>query len=464
MASVPTSPASLTHQHRSLTQELGVPRPETEVHRINFAWLIRLRWVAITGQSAVVIASQFMTGVNIPTLTLLVILALEALSNLALIAWARTDYPRHELMAAVVLAADLLFLTALLFFTGGAQNPFTPLYFVHVALAALVLRPLWTWAITALSIAAYLSLFFASQAHQALAWSDAPELWVLPTTGRWAAFILTACVIAFFINRIQRALKRRERELTQVRQAQMRSEKLASLATLAAGAAHEFSTPLSTIALVANELQRGLDDYDLPSRFAEDAQLIRDQVERCHDILHQMSADAGESMGEFARPVSVPELVDHILDGCRDPERVQISMDTDRPITLTVPPSALGQALRGLLNNALEASDPDDPVDMTLHRHDRFLRLQIRDRGEGMCPAVLQRVDEPFFSTKPEGQGMGLGVFLARTLIEKINGQLHFESTPGQGTTVTVDLPTDTPSIDPSSPPATSPHATGDQP
>ena len=125
-SSLPTA-QPLSHQHRSVIRELPSHHADPDVHRINFAWLIRLRWVAIIGQSFVVIASQYMTGVDIPYGTLVLILTLEILSNLALIAWARTDDPRHELMGAVVLAADLLFLTALLYFTGGAQNPFSTL-------------------------------------------------------------------------------------------------------------------------------------------------------------------------------------------------------------------------------------------------------------------------------------------------------------------------------------------------
>lgn len=426
---------------RPLVSSLHPLRAAPDVHRINFAWLIRLRWVAILGQAAVIIGSAMLPEVAFSYATLAFILLLEVLSNLALISWARKGHPRPEMMVALVLIADIIFLTALLSFTGGAQNPFSLLYLIHVALAALVLRPLWTWLVTLLSIGAYIGLhFFPVQAHS-LPWAGDLEIWTLHTQGRWIAFVVSAAVIAVFINMIQKALTRRDEELIQVRDDQLRNEKLASLATLAAGAAHEFSTPLSTIALVANELQHGLKEEEIAQHFIDDTELIRDQVERCRDILRQMSADAGESMGEIARPVAVYDLIEHTLQGCRAPERVDVKIDTEQHAVLTVPPTALGQALRGLVNNALEASEDHQSVELLVSDDEGDLVVKIRDQGRGISPAVLERVGEPFFTTKETGKGMGLGVFLARTLIEKIDGSLTLESRLGEGTLVMVRLP-----------------------
>ncbi len=437
MTPPPTSPP-----RRSLVSQFNRLRTGPDVHRLNFDWLIRLRWVAFIGQSAVIIISSLVLHLSLPYPVLAVILLLEVLSNLALIAWARTSRPRHEAMGAVVLIADILFLTVLLHFTGGAANPFGLLYLIHVALAALVLRPLWTWLVTLISSAAFIGLHFFPDTTHYLPWATQPELWTLETQGRWVAFIVSAAVIAFFINMIQRALQRRDEELIRIRDAQLRDEKLASLATLAAGAAHEFSTPLSTIALVANELKHRLEEDEAPEDFIDDAALIRDQVERCREILRQMSADAGESIGELARTMTVGQLLGRILGGCRDPDRVDLVIDVDDATELQAPPTALTQALRGLVNNGIDASGPDQRVD--LHVRDgaeRSLQFQIRDRGVGMSQEVLERIDEPFFTTKEAGAGMGLGVFLARTLIEKLGGRLDFSSAPGQGTTTTVVLP-----------------------
>ena len=427
-------------------------RTAPDVHRLNVAWLIRLRWVAFVGQTGVIIAAGLLLGLELPFGILAAILGLEVLSNLALIAWARQGRSEHEAMAALVLIADIVFLTALLFFTGGAANPFSLLYFIHIALAALVLSPLWTWGVVAVSAGAYIGLHFFSESARYLPWATAPDIWTLDTQGRWFAFVVSAGVIAFFINMIQKALVERDRELIRIRDEKMRNEKLASLATLAAGAAHEFSTPLSTIAIVSNELRRGLEDQEIPARFVDDAALIRDQVERCRDILHQMSADAGESMGEAARPLSAAELAARTLEGCRDAGRVDVDDRTPAGTETTLPPTALCQALRGLVNNALEASDDDQTVDFVVRHGDGELIIEICDRGCGMEPEVLERVAEPFFTTKEADEGMGLGVFLARSLVEKIDGSLTIDSTPGQGTDIIVRLPERLPADSPLAP------------
>lgn len=417
------------------------PPQGDDIHRLNFAWLIRLRWVAIIGQSAVILATRLMGEFDFPYPWLVVILFLEILSNLVLIGWSRTGRPRHESLGLIVLIADIAFLTALLSLTGGAENPFNLFYFIHVALAALVLRPLWTWSITIMSILSYVGLYFVPLDDRHLPWVKTSELWTLETQGKWVAFAVSAMVIAFFINMIQTALTKRENELIRIRDAKMRNEKLASLATLAAGAAHEFSTPLSTIALVASELQRGLEKKNADAHFIEDTVLIRDQVERCREILRQMSADAGESMGEFARPVPLTELIEHTLESLPDSSRVIVAIDTHRRAQLRVPPTAVGQALRGLVNNALEASTSDQKVELVVYENDEDIVIEIRDQGMGMTPEILTRAAEPFFTTKEAGQGMGLGVFLARTLVEKIGGRLTISSEIGDGTVVSVHLP-----------------------
>ncbi|TXD38151.1 HAMP domain-containing histidine kinase [Lujinxingia vulgaris] len=430
---------------------MSAPAPHTsrhaaveDVHRLNFAWLIRLRWVAIIGQTAVVMVSNAFLDVEFPYPMLSLVLFVEVLSNLALIAWAKTGRPRHKALVALVLLADIAFLTALLFLTGGAYNPFSLLYFIHIALAALLLRPLWTWAVTAVCISCYIGLYFVYASHH-LPWALRPNIASMEVQGKWAAFVVSSAVLAFFINMIQQTLNRREEELHRAREAKMRNERLASLATLAAGAAHEFSTPLSTIALVASELHRGLESQDVPDYFLEDARLIREQVERCREILLQLSADAGESMGELARPARIEELVAQMLRDCRNPARVQVNLHTERAASISAPISALAQALRGLINNAIDASAPDQPVNLSVFDDGDHIRLNIEDHGSGMPPHVLARVGEPFFTTKPTGSGMGLGVFLARTLVEKIGGSLRIDSDLGCGTRITVLLPASAP-------------------
>src|SRR6218665_3315595 len=204
----------------------------------------------------------------------------------------RRERPIPEGLTWAVMALDVVLLTVLLELSGGASNPFSALYLVHIALAAVVLREGWTWALTVLAVACFGELFVGAPAHHHI------HDMRMHLEGMWAAFALAAGFIVYFVQRVTRALAAREAELVSARAASARHDKLAALATLAAGAAHELSTPLSTIAVVARELERHLERAGQETSSLEDVRLIREQVARCRDILARMASDAGASQGE----------------------------------------------------------------------------------------------------------------------------------------------------------------------
>jgi two-component system sensor histidine kinase RegB len=233
------------------------------------------------------------------------------------------------------------------------------------------------------------------------------------------------------------------RELTEARGLAARQERLASLATMAAGAAHELSTPLGTVALAAKELERALDKRPESAALAGDARLIREQVGRCRAILEQMQQGAG-TVGEGVTACTVRELVDEALVGIRESPRVVCELaDELAAAPLRLPPRAVSQALRSLVTNAQDASPATSAVVVQVTRDADMLDVRIRDRGAGMPGDVLARIGEPFFTTKAPGRGMGLGLFLARAVIEGVGGSLQIDSTAGDGTAVRVRLPTD---------------------
>ena len=221
------------------------------------------------------------------------------------------------------------------------------------------------------------------------------------------------------------------------------SEKLEALATLAAGAAHELATPLSTIAVVARELERTLDRLSLSPDVQDDIVLIRREVDRCRTILDRMANDAGQPSGEPLRQCTVSTLLNKVIDG--SVERTDVLMQVDPEMAdaiLSLPIEGIAQALRGLVRNAIDASPEGVSIVLAASRAPSGrVAIRVRDRGTGMTEAILQRVAEPFFTTKAPGAGMGLGVFLARTLVERLGGTLAFESAPHQGTVATVELP-----------------------
>jgi two-component system, sensor histidine kinase RegB len=415
------------------------PSAERDPDRINFDWLIRLRWAAVTGQLITIGAVHFVMGLDIPIALLLALVGVEVGSNLACALLARRHRPRQAWLAAVM-GLDVLLFSGLLYLTGGPLNPFSFLYLIPIALASITVRPGWTWALVMLSLACSAFLFAA---HRPLSLGDHARHMSLHLRGMWVAFGVAASFIVYFLLRVRRALERHERELDAARAAAQRQEKLASLATLAAGAAHELLTPLSTIAVIAGDLQRDLAQPGTSGRAVEDARLVRAEVDRCRAIIERMRADAGDTAGEGFTSVPVATLVHSAVGGVAG-SRIAVRPEIAAAVVdrlLTIPPRAVGQALTALIENAQQASPPGDDVVLLVAPADGHIRFEIRDRGAGMPADVLARVGEPFFTTKPAGKGMGLGVFLARAVADRLGGAVTITSAPGTGTSVVFALP-----------------------
>jgi two-component system sensor histidine kinase RegB len=410
--------------------------------RIHLSWLVQLHWWAILGQAVVIVSADAIAGITLPTTTLVGLLVVEVVGNFALGAWAARVRVTDGAIAAVMLL-DVVVLTVLLDLTGGSSNPFSTLYLVNVALAAVLLPARWSWALMAASVLAFGGLFvhesLVGPSHHVRMSADPRHVMASHLRGMWVALSLSAIFVVFFVQRVAAALAERDRELEEARVLAGRREKLASLATLAAGAAHELGTPLGTIAIVAKELERALAS-DAREEVRGDLRLIREMVTRCRAILNRMSARAGENAGEALERIPAQAWTDAALDGLPARTRVRVER-LDAGATVVGPPLALGDALRGLLKNALQASAPDAPVALRITAERGRVRAAVTDRGPGMPPEVLARVGEPFFTTKGPGDGMGLGLFLTRALAEQLGGEFHIASRPGEGTEAWIDLP-----------------------
>jgi two-component system, sensor histidine kinase RegB len=213
-------------------------------------------------------------------------------------------------MVAAVMGLDVLLLTGLLSFSGGSFNPFSCLYLVHIALAAVVLSPRLTWILAAWSLGCFALLFVIPAWLPGSGGAPHAEHMRLHLEGMWAAFGVAAGFIVYFVQRVTRALADREAELVAARNLTARNQRFGALATLAAGAAHELATPLSTIAVVAKEIERQLQRRPSSAETVADARLIREQVTRCQAILAQLAADAGQGTGAAIVPIALADLVD----------------------------------------------------------------------------------------------------------------------------------------------------------
>jgi two-component system sensor histidine kinase RegB len=407
-------------------------------NRINFGWLLRLRWAMSAGQLVAMGGVQLGLRLDLPLAPLLSIVAVEVALNVVGIILQRR-YEPQEWWLVSLMASDIILFTGLLLFTGGPANPFSFLYLVQIALAAITVRAAWSWALTGLALLGSAALFLFDDPLPSGITHAAYMAFHL--RGMWVAFGVAAGFIVYFLFRVRKALEKRDTELAESRQATARQARLASLITLAAGAAHELSTPLATIAVAVKELERNHVDSKDPDLLS-DVRLIREQVDRCRDILKQMASNAGQTIGENWEPLAAPDLVDAALSGLS--QNIQVRSDiapTIGDLRLRLPQNALAQALRGLVKNAQEASPTGRQVCVRVEATADAVLFAIHDEGTGIAEADLDRLGEPFFTTKPTGGGMGLGVFLARAVAERLGGGLTFESQLGRGTIARLTVP-----------------------
>ena len=401
---------------------------------IALPWLVRLRWLAAAGQVLAVAVAVAAAGLRVPLVPVGAVIAVTVLSNLGLLLLMRRGFGGGRRLLPGVVLLDVLLLTALLFFTGGAANPFRWLYLIHVILAVVTLGTRWAWAVVAVSVAALAMLSGWAWPLARADGSAVPSaLW---RAGDWLALALVGGLTAYFTGRILAGQRRGERALAEARERAVRNEGLAALTTLAAGAAHELGTPLGTIAVVAGELQTARDPET-----AEDGALLRREVERCRAVVDRMRGEIAEGAHLERRHADVPATVEAVRAalGVRG-ARLRVDVAPGPP-PAAVQPRALEQALLLLIRNGLDASDEARPVRLRVAHEAGKISFAVVDAGSGMTPEVLRQAENPFFTTKPPGKGMGLGLFLVRLTAERNDGTFVIDSRPARGTTAVLTLP-----------------------
>lgn len=425
--------------------------------RIAFSWLLNLRWGALFTQILLILAVSFFFEVKTPVMILSVIITFGAISNICFYFLAKRKSSIPESITVSVMFLDIILLSLLLVQTGGPMNPFTFLYLIHIALGAILLSALWSWALAVGTIFCYASLFFlpdigcllglaipgnqtACHDNGSLLLTNNNEL-ALHLHGMWVAFSITAIYMVFFIGMIQKALARHQEMLADLKEKKIMNEKLAALATLSAGAAHEFATPLSTIALASGEMLHNIREMNGDPELISDAILIREQVERCKEILYQLAADAGEPLGEPITDFTAMTLWNEVFVLFSKGIKERLSfVDETGELQLSMPFRTIKRTIKGLIKNAVDASPGDSRIFIRSFTDQYFLYIEIRDQGMGMDSETIAKACEPFYTTKEPGKGMGLGLFLAKTVAERFGGSLSFDSTPGEGTRVVLSL------------------------
>ena len=420
-------------------------RPEAAA-RIALPWVVRLRYAMAAGQMATAVLVDRALDIALPLGWIALPPGVMALTNLFLARWAarpeRLERVATSTLVVWVFVLDTACLTAVLMLSGGANNPFSLLYLVQITLSAMILTKRQTWALGGLAALCFGSLFLVYRPLPVLEIHRHGRGGDLHLIGMWVGFVIATFLVALFSGKIAELLREREHSLLGMQEELAKKERLASLVTLAAGAAHELSTPLGTIAIAAREMERFAAERAGSAALAQDSRLIRAEVDRCCAILSRMSAEWAAPAGEAAEPAPVDDLLREAAREFQAGGRVRVSpCKADPPLTVTVPRRAVAQAMMALVKNALEASGPASSVEIAAERAGPYVRLVVRDKGRGMSEETLRHAGEPFFTTKEPGAGMGLGVFLVRTLAERLGGRLTYESAPGRGTVAALELP-----------------------
>lgn len=395
---------------------------------LDLGWFVRLRW-AFAGVQALLVAGSAAGAVPWALAPMAVALVVGSASNAAL-GWAARAGRAREAGVLATLLLDAALLTVLLAVAGGASNALVPLYIVPPVLGASLLSPRGAWGIVAATGALYGGLFLwgpppeHNHGHEAMRWH---------TLGMFAAWGLGGPIVVYAVSRARAALALADERTAEARTVAERAERLASLATLSAGAAHELGTPLSTILVSAREIERAATD----PRVRDDAAAIQEEVQRCRDVLTDLCADTGASRAEQGEWVAVRDLLDEALDPpLEGPVATDSGPRAEDLVRLPVRPVVL--ALRRLLGNAIDAN-PRGPVALRAALDGDTLRLIVQDDGDGMDAAALVRATEPFYTTKPTGRGLGL--FYVESVARGLGGRLTFTSRPGVGTTAELALP-----------------------
>lgn len=395
-----------------------------------------IRNIAFGGQLLALLFFSQIQNIGLSVTILSTILVAYALVIAA--TWWRSFQPavitEHEFFGHILI--DILFFTALLYFSGGASNPFISYYLVPISIAAITIPTRYTWCIALLSLGAYSWLLKSHFSIPALAPSldqghhdGSNNLHII---GMWCNFAISALLITYFVTRIASTLKQQEIKLARQREDQLRDEQVIGIGTLAAGTAHELGTPLNTMKILVDEMQQ-----EQPC-LNEELTILQQQIEQCRTTLKQLVVTAEISISTLdVRPAH--EYFDKILERwqiIRPKTQVNIHYADHLPACTVRFHPTISQALTNLLNNAADASPK---VEIYLSWDTETITLCIRDYGKGITPEQQEALWQPFSSGKPNG--MGLGLFLTQASVNHYGGEVRIKPADGLGTMTQVLLP-----------------------
>jgi len=409
--------------------------PAMQPGRVRARTLVLTRWIAAGGQFATLLVVTEGLHVSLPMVLAMAAVGCSVALNLALTLRGRLGAWHTDREAALYLAYDLLQLTALLYLTGGLKNPFAVLFLVPVTVSATILS---LGSTVGLALLAFCCVSLLAQFHMPLPWPDGslamPPVYLM---GTWVALTLGMSFIIFFAWRVAEEARHMSEALAATQLALAREQALSSLGGLAAAAAHELGTPLGTIALVAKEMSR---EVPPGSDLAEDVALLQSQAERCRTILARLARNPRDTRDSAFDRMSFPALVAATAEPYRR-DGIALEVRTNAEHGVPAPEVSrspeLQQGLGNLIENAVDFAR--GRVDLQIAWTRSEVRLELTDDGPGFSPEVVGLLGEPYVTTRRQQGGMGLGVFISKTLLERTGATVRFANRRrGRGAMVVV--------------------------
>jgi two-component system, sensor histidine kinase RegB len=407
-------------------------------NRKNMMLLVQLRWIAVIGQIITIVAVQFGLGIQLPLRPMAAVLGAVVLLNLICFAWLqnRTAVSKHSLLMVLIL--DVIALTAQLYLSGGATNPFIFLYLLQVTLAAVLLDAGSIWAVAAISCACFAGVTVYYRPLMLPA-GTAGSLFRLHITGTLMCFALDAALLVVFVIRVMRNLRERDTRLAALKQHATEEDLIVRMGLLASGAAHELGTPLSLLSVILNDW-RHMPALSSSPEMLQDIEEMQTSVRRCKSIVTGILMSSGEARGEAPKVTMVKTFLDELVAEWRA-SRAATTLDyrnafgDDLPI---VSDSALKQVLFNVLDNAFEVSPAR--VGFEAEREGGTLVLRVSDDGPGFAAEMLEQFGKPYQSSKGR-KGGGLGLFLVVNVLRKLGGVVAARNRKEGGAVVTIALP-----------------------
>lgn len=412
--------------------EKAQPNNNNAATRENLYVLSLIRGVALLGQVLALTYFTWAQPIGLPVTAIAFVLSVYASLTAAIWVRSRRAVPIGDTEFFIHLLADIAFFSVLLFFSGGASNPFVSYLLIPISIAAITLSRGYSIAIAVIALLCYSLLLKYYVAIAALApghhQATGNSLHIL---GMWANFAISAAIIIYFISRMAATLKQQEQEIAMRRDAQLRDEQLLAVGTLAAGTAHELGTPLNTMKLIVDEML-------LDTGNQADVVLLNQQIEQCKTTLKQLLTTAEESQSTKLEARPVQDYFDNVLARwqlMRPLLQTRIQF-TDSPAVNAVFHPTIAQSILNLLNNAADASER---VDIDLGWNTEMATISIRDFGAGLDTDKMEMLGQPFVTDKADG--LGLGLFLSQATLTRFGGTVSLQNAPEGGTLTQISLP-----------------------